>query len=201
MIKAILLDLGNVLIPFDFKRGYAKMEQICKCPAAEIPQRIGATDLVYRFESGQVEARDFVRQLSAILGIDIGYEQFCEIWSSVFFPDPNIPESMLVSLRQRYRLVLVSNTNAIHFQMLWETYPLLRQFHDLVLSHEVQAMKPLPKIYRAAIEKAGCRPEECFFTDDIPAFVEGARAEGIDAVRFESLAQLERELTERGIEW
>ena len=201
MIKALLLDLGNTLIPFDFRRGYAHMEKLCRFSAAEIPARIGATDLVRRFETGLVEEGDFFRELSAILEIDIGYQQFCEIWSSVFYPHPNVPESLLVALRRRYRLVLLSNTNAIHFRMLWETYPLLGQFDALVLSHEVKAMKPAPEIYRAAIAQAGCLPGECFFADDIAEYVAGARAEGIDAVRFESREQLERELAARGVVW
>ena len=77
--------------------------------------------------------------------------------------------------------------------------PHLRHFHRLVLSHEVKAMKPQPEIYRAAIDAAQCRPEECFFTDDILEYVEGARRMGIDAVQFESRQQIERELTARGI--
>ena len=96
-------------------------------------------------------------------------------------------------------MILLSNTNAIHFPWIQQTYPLLRHFHDLVLSYEVKAMKPHPDIYRAAIARAGCRPEECFYTDDIAEFVEGARALGIDAVQFENAAQLERELRAREI--
>jgi HAD superfamily hydrolase (TIGR01509 family) len=109
---------------------------------------------------------------------------------------------MLAGLAARYRLVLLSNTNAIHFEGLRESHAtLLRHFHELVLSYEVKAMKPGPEIFQAAIARAGCRPEECFYTDDIAANVTAARNLGIDAVQFQSLAQLERELTERGIRW
>ncbi len=108
---------------------------------------------------------------------------------------------MFEGIARNYRLVLLSNTNAIHFEMIRENYSFLRHFHSLVLSYEVGAMKPLPRIYRRAIEEAGCRPEECFFTDDISAYVEGARAQGIDAVRFESAAQIEAELRQRGVVW
>jgi glucose-1-phosphatase len=142
-----------------------------------------------------------VEQLSHILDLRATYEQFCEIWSSIFLPDPLIPESMLAGLRARYRMLVLSNTNAIHFAMVRENYPLLRHFDDLILSFEVKAMKPAPAIYQAAIARAGCRAEECFFTDDIPAYVEGARRQGIDAVQFESREQLERDLAARDIRW
>jgi putative hydrolase of the HAD superfamily len=201
VIKTVIFDLGKVLIPFDFARGYRAMEKFCDYPAAEIPKRIAATDLVHRFETGLVEPRDFVEQLSRMLGLRVTYEQFCEIWSSIFLPDTLVPESLLASLAERYRLLVLSNTNAIHFDMVRQNYPLLRHFHDLVLSYEVKAMKPSPAIYREAIARAQCRPEECFYTDDIPAYVEGARREGIDAVQFLSCAQLERDLAAREIRW
>jgi len=201
VIKTVIFDLGKVLIPFDFSRGYRAMEPFCGYPAAEIPKRIAATDLVHRFETGLVEPRDFVAQLSRMLELRATYEQFCEMWSSIFLPDTLVPESLLAGIGERYRLLVLSNTNALHFAMVRRNYPILRHFDDLVLSYEVKAMKPSPAIYREAIARAGCRPEECFFTDDIPAYVEGARHEGIDAVRFESCAQLERDLAARGVRW
>ncbi len=103
-------------------------------------------------------------------------------------------------MKPNYRLVLLSNTNAIHFEMIRANYPLLRHFDAFVLSYEVGAMKPSPVIYRKAVEAAGCRPEECFFTDDIAEYIEGAGKVGIDAVQFESSAQIERELRGRGVD-
>src|SRR6266567_6893701 len=190
MYKAIIFDLGKVLVHFDFKRGYRALEGLCPYPAAEIPKRIGATGLVERFETGLVEPHDFVSQLTRVLGLDVDYDRFCGIWSCIF-SETLIPESMLQGLAARYRMLLLSNTNAIHFEMIRANYPLLSHFHDLILSYEVKAMKPQPEIYRAALERAGCRPEECFYTDDIAEYVEGARRMGIDAVQFQSAAQLE----------
>ena len=201
MLKTIIFDLGKVLIPFDFNRGYAGIRELTGHEIPEIRRRIAATDLVVRFETGLVEPHDFVEQLGGILGLHLEYERFCRIWSSIFLPEPLIPESLLAALRRNYRLLLLSNTNAIHFGMIRETYPLVHQFDGYVLSYEVKAMKPSPRIYQAAMARAGCRPEECFFTDDIAEYVEAARREGIDAVQFQSREQIERELRLRGVEW
>jgi len=201
MIKTVIFDLGKVIVPFDFTRGYRAMAELCPYAPEEIPKRIGATDLVIRFESGQVPPEQFVEQLCEILSLRLEYARFCEIWSSIFLPYTLIPESLLEGLRRGYRLLLLSNTNAIHFDMVRENYPLLRHFDDFVLSHEVGALKPNPRIYAEAIARAQCAPEECFFTDDIPEYVAGARAAGIDAVQFQSATQLESALKERGIKW
>lgn len=200
MHKALIFDLGKVLIPFDFGLGYQAIEKLCPYPVPEIRQRIAASGLVAPFEKGLIEPRDFVNRFSKALDLRLEYDVFCRVWSCIFGRQL-IPDRVLESLSARYRLLLLSNTNHIHFEMIRENYPLIRYFDDLVLSYEVHALKPEPEIYRAAIERAGCRAEECFYTDDIGGFVEAARREGIDAVQFESAAQLELEMNTRGIAW
>jgi glucose-1-phosphatase len=201
MIKTVIFDLGKVIIPFDFQRGYDRMAPLCGYSASDIPQRLRSCDLVTRFEEGKIPPEDFVRELSGILELKATHEEFCGIWSSIFLPETLIPEELLAGLKKRYRLLLLSNTNAIHFEMVRENYPLLRHFDHLVLSYLVGALKPAPEIYAEALRHAECAPEECFFTDDIAAYVEGARAAGIDAVQFENREQIERELKARGVVW
>ncbi|MGE5570519.1 MAG: HAD family hydrolase [Rhodospirillales bacterium] len=201
MIKAVIFDLGKVIVPFDLQRGYEALRSHCPHPAEEIPRRISSTNLVRRFESGEVSPEAFVEQLSALLDLRVNYDRFCELWSSIFLPDPLLPESLLAGLHRRYRLLLLSNTNAIHWAMIRQKYSLLCHFDDYVLSYQVGALKPSARIYEEAIARAGCRPGECFFTDDIPLYVDGAREAGMDAVVFESAEQIERELRARGVCW
>jgi len=201
VIKTILFDLGGVIVPFDFKLAYARLAPLCGCEPADIPVRIRSTDLVKRFETGRVGPEQFVEELSAALGIKITFAEFCDLWTCIFLPQPLIAESLLESLAGRYRLMLLSNTNPIHFDMVKTNYPLLRHFHDCVLSYEAGALKPSSIIFEAAIQRARCQPEECFFTDDILINIEAARKQGMDAVQFQSAAQLEEELRARGIEF
>jgi glucose-1-phosphatase len=200
-IRTVIFDLGKVLVGFDFQRGYDRLQPLCGHPVSEIRQRIATTGLVPKLESGQIASRDFVSKLGETLGITLDYSEFCEIWSSIFLPGTLVPESMVSGLKKRYELVLLSNTNEMHFEMLEQTYPILRHFEKRALSHLVGAVKPSPLIYRKAVELAGCRPEECFFTDDIPEYVEGARQLGIDAVQFLSATQLQEELVKRNLRW
>jgi epoxide hydrolase-like predicted phosphatase len=201
VIKTILFDLGNVIVPFDFKRAYAKLGPLCGCEAADIPIRIRSTDLVTRFETGHVGPEQFVEEFSAVLGLKITFEEFRDLWTCIFLPQPLIAEALLESLASRYRLMLLSNTNPIHFEMIKTNYPLLRHFHDCVLSYEAGAVKPQSKIFQVAIQRSQCKPEECFFTDDILINVEAARKHGMDAVQFHSSAQLEDELRARNVEF
>ena len=199
MIKAVIFDLGNVIVPFDFKRAYARIQPLTKYTAAEIPARIRTTDLVTRFETGRLGSEQFVQELTALLGLTMTYSEFTSMWSSIFLPGTLVPESVLASLAQRYPLLVLSNTNPIHFEMVRANYPELRYFGQFVLSYEVGVGKPAAKIYQEAISRAGCSAQECFFTDDILINVEAARRAGMDAVQFLSAAQLETELNARAL--
>jgi putative hydrolase of the HAD superfamily len=201
VIKALLFDLGNVLVGFDFARGYRAIEEVCSIRAQDIQPLITRSNLVLPYERGEISSEDFFARISQMLNLQISYDQFCSLWSTIFLPQLVLPEELVIALRRRYRMVLVSNTNDIHYRMIEENYPVVQHFDARVLSYRVGAAKPSPAIYQEAVRQAQCRPEECFFTDDIPEFVEGARQYGIDAVQFQGREQLESELRKRGIEW
>jgi len=200
MHKAIIFDLGKVLIPFDFQLGYRALANFCPYPAVEIRKRIGSSGLVAPFEKGLIDPPDFVNRLCAVLDLELDYDSFCRAWSGIF-SGQLIPDSMLEGLAARYRLLLLSNTNFIHFQTLRQNYELLKYFEERILSFEVHAAKPEPEIFEAAIRRAACRPEECFYTDDLAENVEAACRLGMDAVQFRSPEQLQEELQLRGITW
>ncbi len=201
MIKTIIFDLGKVIIPFDFRRAYERIAPNCGYSPAEIPERLRTTDLVNRFECGALEAEPFFEQLSQILDLKVDFEEFQEIWGSIFLPETLIPASLVAGLRERHRMLVLSNTNVIHFELVRQKYPIIGLFHHHVLSYKVGALKPEPAIYKEALRLAGCAPAECFFTDDIPAYVEGARQHGIDAVQFQNAEQIRSELRSRGVQW
>jgi len=199
MTKALLFDLGNVLIAFDYTRGYQAIAPYTPVPAADLPARIGGAGVVIPLERGELTGREFYHRMSDALQIDLPFDRFCELWSAIFLPDPILPDSLLADLHRRYRMVLISNTNAIHFEMIRRTYPLISHFDALVLSHEVKALKPDERMYREAVRQAGCTPSECFYTDDVQAFVDGGRRFGLDAVQFTGPADLDGHLRQRGL--
>jgi glucose-1-phosphatase len=199
MIRTIVFDLGGVIVGFEFERAYRTIEKLSGLDTPQIRARIRETGLVPLLESGKIDPGEFVSRLTAALGVTMSYDEFSALWSSIFLPETLIPESLLEHLHRHHRLVLLSNTNAIHFEMIREAYPLLRHFDHFVLSHEVGAMKPAPEIYREAIRHALCLPEECFYTDDVLEFVEGARREGMDSGQFLGFEKLKADLALRGV--
>jgi putative hydrolase of the HAD superfamily len=199
MIKTVIFDLGGVIVPLDFAAGYKQLEGRCPYTAEEIPARLRSTDVVVRFESGQLAPEAFHRELTALLRLDADFDEFKQLWCAIFPPHALFPHEWVEQIRRQKRVLLLSNTNAIHFDLIRQRYPHLNHFDHYVLSHEVGAMKPSAAIYREAIARAGCEPGECFFTDDALAYVEGARRSGLDAEQFLGAGKLRRDLAARGI--
>lgn len=200
-IRTLIFDLGKVIIPFDWKRGYQALAEFSPCPPEEIRSRIKETGLFTTFELGLVDSGDLAQRLSAVLDMNVPFEKFRELWSSIFLPETILPDELLAGLHANYRLLLLSNTDPIHYAWVAEKYPIMRHFDHCVLSFNLGLRKPEPGIYQEAIRQAHCAPAEIFFTDDLAVNIEGARLAGIDAVQFQSLAQLQGELTSRGVRW
>ena len=201
MVKTIIFDLGGVIVPFDFARAYERMEAWSGLVRQEIRARLTEGELAERFERGQVTPDQFRAALNQRLGTSISNGQFVEMWVSIFTPGQTlVAESLIASLAARYRVILLSNTTLTHFQWLSANTPHLRHMHHYVLSYAVGAAKPQPEIYAEAILRARCEAGECFFTDDVMKYVEGARAAGIDAEQFTGEAALREHLAARGVE-
>jgi putative hydrolase of the HAD superfamily len=201
MIRAILFDLGNVIIPVDFRRCHEALARVCPHPPEQVPKIVGRSGIARKYEQGEISTQEFIQETSRLLGLNVTPAEFWDLWSLIFLPDTLIPESLLEGLRRRHRLLLLSNTNEIHFQMARDRYPLLSHFDDFVLSFQVGRLKPAPEIYQNAIARAGCRADECFFTDDLAVNVEAARDQGMAAAQFLSCDQLQHDLRARGIAW
>jgi putative hydrolase of the HAD superfamily len=197
--KALFFDLGNVLVPFDIKRAYGGLRALSPLSIEEMSTRLRADGLVTRYECGQVEDRPFFEAFCRLTQVSTTYDHFCEIWNSIFLPPTLVPDELLASLSSRFTLLLLSNTNAIHFRFLEAHYPHVGRFHHLVLSHESGCQKPNRKIYDDALSAAGVEPHEAFFTDDLTVNIEAARALGLDAEVFEGLPQLLQHLEARGV--
>jgi putative hydrolase of the HAD superfamily len=200
MIRAVALDVGNVLIGLEFERVFRAASRLTGLPEEEMRRRLRDPGLARDYETGRMSSLEFSERFRHLLGLTISFDELGALWSDMFADEPLVDESLLVAVKRRCPLLAASNTNEMHFNHLLSKYPLFRLFDELVLSYQVGAMKPDAAFFEALLERSGRRPEEIFFTDDVEANVEGARLLGIDAEVFVGEESLRRSLRERGIE-
>lgn len=200
-IKAILFDLGNVLIKLDFEaveKGYATF---CKLKPGEMINHIVESDLMNRYMEGKLNSHQFFRKTKNLFSMDIGLTEFYRIWNSMFHPYPEM-EALITSIREKYpeiKMILVSNTNEAHYEFIKEEFSVLKLLDNFIVSHEFGVQKPDPAIYKEALRLAGTLPKETFYADDRPDLIEAARIMGIRAFQFTSHEELRAQLAKCGI--
>ena len=190
MIRAVISDLGNVLLHFDHRL-------ITRRLAAYLPD--GAWDegyerqfwpLVHAFEHGTIGSDDFLREASAMLQCSpsMTREQFRRLWADIFWPNTEFIE-LLARLRGKVTLVMLSNTNPLHIDFARESFPSLFSLFDAaVFSYEEAAAKPDPAMFRAALQRAGTEADETLYFDDIAAYADAAAALGMHAYQYITFA-------------
>jgi putative hydrolase of the HAD superfamily len=97
-----------------------------------------------------------------------------------------------------YKTALLSNSHLRFVAHLRRNRPWLRLFDVCVFSSEVHLIKPDPAIFRYTLEKLGIEPSSVLFIDDRFSNISVARSLGMQAIKFSTLAQLNRELKEAG---
>ncbi len=184
VIKTLVFDLGNVLIPFEWQRGYRALAEHSPYSPEEIRLRIKEMAVFDPFERGQIEPRDLARRVSANLEMNIGFEKFREAVEQHLSPRDPGSRRHAVGLRARRRLLLLSNTDAIHFGWVTEKYPIMRHFDDFVVSFEVgfpqAGARDLPRDDRAR----GLPGSGDLLRRRQTGERQGALKAGIDAVQF-----------------
>jgi epoxide hydrolase-like predicted phosphatase len=197
--SAIVFDLGNVLIPFDYTRSIDKLNQIEKGLGDKFIEYYKSNYYYHRdFERGKISESEFLKKMLEVVDNKIDAETFCKIYADIFSLNEEVI-SLLPILKKSYMLFLLSNTDSIHQKYGWQKYEFLEYFDKMILSHEVHSVKPEEKIYRAVEKASGLPSEEHFYIDDIREYVDAAKKLGWDAVVFEDYHKLSDDLKKREI--
>lgn len=197
--SAIVFDLGQVLVSFDYKYFVEKVNQHKAGIGEQFLELYKNNYDVHRdFEKGKISEKDFIASMLEHLEHTIDEETFCRYWSDIFSFNDNVI-ALLPELKKSYKLYLVSNTNSIHKKYGYQDYEFLRLFDKLILSHEIGFTKPEEEIYRAVEKVSGFPSEEYVFIDDILEYVNEAKNIGWDGIQFIGYDDLVKNLKIRGI--
>ena len=191
MIRCVISDMGKVILHFDRDIFYEKIARFCPYSKDEVKElTLQNFDIVVSFNEGALTPEEFYRQVISKLKAEIGYDEFYAIYSDVFFLNSAVFD-ILKRLKGRYKLILLSNTDVMHFAFIKKKFPEILIFDDYILSYEVGVMKPDARIYDEALKRTGFKPEECLFIDDMEENIKGAQRLGINVILMEPCTDLE----------
>ncbi len=196
----LYFDLGQVLLKFDTAVMCQQMGAVAGVDPAEVFRVVLCSPLQREYELGRLTTREFYEDFCRRTGTRPDFQALLRAASDIFELNADIVPVVTELRGAGHRLGILSNTCEAHWEHCLGRFGILSELFEVyALSYLLKAAKPEAAIFLAAAELAGVRPEEVFFTDDIPGHVEGARAAGLDAVQYTSTPELVEELRRRGI--
>jgi 2-haloacid dehalogenase len=195
--NVVIFDLGGVLIDWDPRHLYRRL---FRGDAAAMEDFL-ATVCTAEWNRGQDAGRgcaDAVRLLQdrhpnrAAL-IDAYYARFDEMMAGPIAGSVEI----LTELHERGTpLYGLSNFSAETYPLALKRFAFLRLLREVVISGDVKAIKPDPRIYHSLLGRCRIDPQRAVFVDDVAANVETARQLGLHGIVFSGAEALRRELAE-----
>ncbi|MBC7776916.1 MAG: HAD family phosphatase [Phycisphaerae bacterium] len=190
MIRNIIFDFGNVLFDLDLGAFERAMKNLLGEGYATAKEKLSLRGVFELYETGGLSTEEFVENLSQATEPLIPQEQVIAAWNAIFIGMPRHRFEMLLRLRQRYKVFLLSNINDLHERWIADY---MGREHELVdyeslhfdgvyFSHLIRLRKPTREAFEYVLADAEILPEETVFFDDLQENVEAARLVGIQGV-------------------
>ncbi|MCX8056607.1 MAG: HAD family phosphatase [Ignavibacteria bacterium] len=189
-IKALVFDLGNVLIFFDWNIARDNLNKIETGLGEKVTKFLKEkSNLIYLLETGRIDEETFLSEIKNNINSRVSKEELAKIFSDIFWENEKLTK-ILPKLQKNYKLYLLSNTNIIHRKFGWDKYDFLKYFDALFLSYEIGFVKPEKEIFEFVEKKIPFSKEEFIYIDDVEDFVNKANSLGWNVIRFTSNEEL-----------
>ena len=186
MIRNMVFDIGNVLMDFRWKEYMRSLFGEDETLIQTINQGIWHNGCWAAMDKGEMDGAATLRSAVAFAPqyekeIKLTLDSVAHAFHKFEYSIPWIQELKRMGLNVYY----LSNYSAFSVAANPDVLNFIPYMDGGVFSFEVKAVKPEPEIYRCLCEKFGLKPEECLFTDDVPANVKGAQDCGFQGIVFE----------------
>ena len=184
-IRNIVFDLGGVLVDLDFK---AAINGLQKAGFANVKEQLQAFDcegIFQKFELGEMSADEFRSAIRENSTVSLTDEEVDGLWNAMLLEVPREKLELILHLRGKYMVYLLSNTNSFHWDYVcknafnYRGFRVNDYFEETFLSYEMHLAKPDKAIFEKVLEEANLLPEETLFIDDSEANCKAASELGI----------------------
>jgi putative hydrolase of the HAD superfamily len=161
--KAIIFDVGGVLLDYDRNELLSNISQKCNDDtySETVASLIGRLEL----SKGLNTPRTFYDELKEKHGLSLPFEYLAEYWVDGLSSRAWVPD-LLSGLSTRATLIILSDTNALHWDHIKDNILDLDLFSYVFVSHQSGMMKDSRDIFDLVIGEVGFRPTQLLFIDD-----------------------------------
>jgi len=198
-IRAVIFDVGGVLIRTDDPRPRAELERRLGLAPGAAEELVFNGEMGTRAQLGEISAGELWRWVQQRLGLDdAGLEEF----RRAFFGGDRLDVELVNyvrALRPRRQTAIISNAMDSLRTQLTTDDPAADAFDLIVCSAEERVMKPDAAIYERTLARLGVAPDEAVFVDDAARNIAGARAVGMHALHYMPGMDVPGELARLGV--
>ena len=186
-IKNIVFDLGGVLVDLDFKAAINGLQQAGFANVKEQLQSFDREGIFQKFELGEMTAEEFRTAIRENSTVTLTDEEIDALWNAMLLEIPREKLELILDLRGKYMVYLLSNTNSIHWDYVcknafnYRGFRVNDYFEETFLSYEMHLAKPDKAIFEKVLQDANLLAEETLFIDDSEANCKAAEEVGIHA--------------------
>jgi putative hydrolase of the HAD superfamily len=157
-----------------------------------------AEPVFQKFEEGKISEAEFYKQLRVLTGISAADNEIKNAWNSLLLHYRVKALSTLVSIKTKYQLFLLSNTNTLHQEKFTEIYRkeigignFEDHFHKVYYSHEIGCRKPDKTAYEYVLKQNKLDPSHVLFIDDSIQNIAPAKELGMKTIHLEDGMNIE----------
>ncbi|HPF91832.1 MAG TPA: HAD family phosphatase [Flavobacteriales bacterium] len=188
----LLLDLGGVLIDVDYHATARAFRALGHPEFDRLYSKAQQDHLFDGFETGALSPAEFRDRIRQVLDPSLSDAVIDANWNAMLGSIPPERIELVSRLKERYQVLLLSNTNAIHvpsFEAIIARENGISDFkalfHGAYYSCEIGQRKPEAAAYHHVLERHNADPRRTLFIDDSIQHVHGARAAGLNAEHLE----------------
>lgn len=198
--RAVLFDLGGVLLDIDFNRALEAWAPHSRLGADKLRETFRFDEPFHRHETGHLDDAGFFAHLRQVLQLQCELQVVQEGFNRILIAEIEETVRMLEALREQVPCYAISNTNPSHIAHIEQVFPdFLGRFARVFTSHGIGHRKPQPAAFEHVLREIAVPPPQVLLFDDLQANVDAAAALGLQAVLVKSPADVRAALAERGL--
>lgn len=183
-IDTVMFDFGGVLVDLDERLCVKAFSDLGVPNITDYINKYCQEGMFSKIETGEISANTFYQEVRKMFDIEVTDSQIDEAWNAFLVSIPESKLNLLRELRKHYRVIMLSNTNSIHFEQRAmkefskQGLTLADYFDHCYLSYRLKLAKPDERIFRYVLKKEGALPQNILFIDDGEQNIETAKSLG-----------------------
>ena len=188
-IKTLIFDLGGVIINLHEQATIEAFVGLSGYSVEKVVSNYESLSIFKDHEKGLISDDAFRQGIRDSMELSVTDDEIDHAWNSMLGEIPIARINHLIKLKEKYKVLILSNTNGIHeirFNEILKSVSgknSMKHFvHEVFLSHRINMRKPEPEIYQHVVAYSGIDPTTSLFLDDKLENLLGAESVGIQTM-------------------